>query len=52
MLRFLLNLLITPVPDEELNGLYAAFLAQFVYYSLTSWRIKWALSPQGAVDGL
>ena len=36
MLRFLLNLSITPLPAEELNELYAAFLTEFVYYSLTS----------------
>ena len=43
MLRFLLNLCITPLPAEELNELYAAFLTEFVDYSLTSWRIKWTL---------
>ena len=36
MLRFLLNLSITPLPAEELNELYAGFLTEFVYYSLTS----------------
>ena len=36
MLRFLLNLSITPLPAEEINELYAAFLTEFVYYSLTS----------------
>ena len=34
MLRFLLNLSITPLPAEELYELYAAFLTEFVYYSL------------------
>ena len=36
MLRFLLNLSITPLAAEELNKLYAAFFTEFVYYSLTS----------------
>ena len=36
MLRFLLNLSITPLPAEELNELCAAFLTEFVCYSLTS----------------
>ena len=43
MLRFLLNLSITPLPAKAINELYAAFLTEFVYYSLTSWRIKWIL---------
>ena len=30
MLLFLLNLSITPLPAEELNELYAAFLTEFV----------------------
>ena len=36
MLRFLLNVSITPLPAEELNEFYAAFLTEFIYYSLTS----------------
>ena len=40
MPRFLLKLSITPLPAEELNVRYAAFLTEFVYYFLTSWRIK------------
>ena len=36
MLRFLLNVSITPLPAEELNELYAAFFTEFVDYSLTS----------------
>ena len=31
MLRFLLNLSITPLPAEELNELYAEFLTEFMY---------------------
>ena len=40
MLRFLLNLSIAPLPAEEVNERYAEFLTEFVYYSLTSSRIK------------
>ena len=36
MLRFLLNLSVTPLPAEELYELYAAFLTEFVCYSITS----------------
>ena len=36
VLRSLLNLSITPLPAKELNELYAAFLTEFLYYSLTS----------------
>ena len=43
MLRFFLNLSITPLPTEELNEPYAECLTEFVYYSLTSWRIKWSV---------
>ena len=39
MLRFLLNLSITPLPTKELNELHAAFLTKFVYYSLTNYYI-------------
>ena len=35
MLRFFLNVSITPLPAEELHYLYAAFLPECVYYSLT-----------------
>ena len=34
VLRFLLNLSITPIPSQELNELYAEFSSEFVYYSL------------------
>ena len=34
MLSFLMNLSITLLPAEKLNELYAAFLTEFVYYSL------------------
>ena len=34
MLRFLLNLSITPLPAEELNEFYAAFLTEFVCHLL------------------
>ena len=34
MLRFLLNLSITPLPAEELNELCAAFLTEFVCHLL------------------
>ena len=40
MLRFLLNLSIIPLPAEELYEICAVFLTEFVYYSLTSRRIK------------
>ena len=40
LLRVLLNLSITPLPAEELYEFYAAFLTEFVYYSLTSRIIK------------
>ena len=36
MLRHLLNLSAAPLPAEELIELYAVFLTEFVYYSLTS----------------
>ena len=35
MLRFLLNLSITPLPAKELNELYAKFFTEFVYYSVS-----------------
>ena len=35
MLRSLLNLSNTPLPAEELNELYAAFLTEFVCHLLT-----------------
>ena len=48
VLRYLLNLAVIPLlhlsiallPAEELNELFAACLIEFVYYSLTSRRIK------------
>ena len=36
LLRVLLTLSITLLPAEELNELYAGFLTEFVYCSLTS----------------
>ena len=36
MLGFLLNVSIAPLPAKELNELYAEFLTEFIYYSLTS----------------
>ena len=43
MLCFLLNLSITPLPAEELNELYAAFLTEFVCH-LLAWAPEEDLS--------
>ena len=40
MLRFLLNLSITPLPAEELNELYAAFLTEFVFTNLPAGELN------------
>ena len=34
LLRFVLNLSITPLLSKEINELYAEFRTKFVYYSL------------------